>query len=84
MTTGIPEDTAFLMVGQRRPVRVGDRDAVDVAVDRVSDQGGLLGRVRVRGVLEGDVVLGRCGQGAVPDESQKVSPGAACVIIATV
>src|SRR5439155_23059202 len=53
---------------QRAGVGVGDRDAVDLAVDRVLDQLGLLGRVVAVGVLQRDVVLGGRRGRAVPDD----------------
>ena len=52
----------------RRRVGQGDRDAVDLGVDRALDQGGLLAGVRVGRVLELDVVLGRGGLGALADD----------------
>src|SRR5690606_33928122 len=46
----------------------GDRDAVDLLVDRVLHQGGLVARVGVGGVDELDVVLVGGGLGALADD----------------
>src|SRR4051794_24279709 len=53
---------------ERSRVRVGHGDAVDLLVDRRLDQLRLLAGVRVVGVLEVDVVLGRGGLAALADD----------------
>ena len=73
---------------QGRPDRVGvgqrHRDAVDLAVDGVLDQRGLLARVGVVGVLQVDAVLLGGLLGAGPDPVPERGAGASWVTMAIV